>query len=135
MFKKNNTTQNVCKLTENNTAYDDKLDAFEAHAELLQDCLAWEMDSFQQAIDEKTKRFIQFIGERSYRPIKIFRSLQNGNENDTNITTIASQTEDQEMVFLDEGKKKDGRLLWLGICLCLVTITIMAAVYMKMKGG
>ena len=133
MGKKNKIKQTICNLTENNTAYDDKLEAFEAHCENPKECVAWELDSLQQCIDQKTGHFIQFIGELSFRPIKIYHSLVRSK--DTNITAISSQTEDAEMTFLEAGKKKEGMVLWLGISLALVTLTIMVAVYMKMKGG
>lgn len=122
--------QDVCNLTETNSVDDGKLDAFVAHAESIKETAAWELNSFQQAIDEKTGRYIQFISDRSFRPLQIYRNPISATGN---ISTIAGQTEDQEMVFLEEGRKRDGRMLWIGIILAMLTLCFCLAVYMKMR--
>jgi hypothetical protein len=125
--------QDVCILTETNSVGDGKLNALVAHAESPKELLAWELNPRQQAIDEKTKRFIQFIDDISYKPLQIYQNSL-FQKKTSNITSISSQTEDQEMVFISEGRKNDGRMLWIGIIAGIVALTFLIAVYMKMKG-
>jgi hypothetical protein len=133
MGKRENIKQAVMVLTHNNRAYDDKLDAYESFCERPKDCVAYELNSLQKAIDDKSKQFIQFIGALSFRPIKIFRSSPDQALSD--ISVIASQAEDREMTFLEAGKRTDGRTLWIGIALAVVAVTFAIAIYIKMQGA
>ena len=127
--------QDVCILTETNGAEDFSLKAFVLHAESLKEVSAWELDPRQQCIDEKTGDYLQFICERSYVPLTIYQNghSTNGSKN-ANIEVISSQTEDQEMVFMEQNKSKDGMVLWLGICLGLLALILGMAVLFSMKG-
>ena len=128
--------QNACLLDETNSVDDIKLDGAIAHAESYDTQSAWGLDSEQQAMDEETGKFFQFISLRSYIPLKIFRS--NGHSEvqivGDNVSTIAAQTEDQEMFSVDEKKEKDSRLLWVGICLAMLTLTVCVLALVSMKG-
>src|SRR4030042_3608193 len=108
MGKKRSSRLNACILTEANSVDDVELEGDVAHAESPKELRAWGLDSTQQVRDEKTGRSIQVISERSFKPITIFSG---GGESaqvvGKNVTTISSQTEDEELVFLEEKKSKD----------------------------
>lgn len=129
----------VCNLPETNSVEEFKLDAYTRHAEAPEIVSAWGIDSTQQCIDEKTGRYIQFISDRSCRPLIIYQGDREkppvgltsqivGNS----VANVASQTEDEEMVYINDSKKKDSRLLWIGICLALLTLILLLVVYLRM---
>lgn len=124
--------QDVCLLSETNSVGDERLEAGTTHAESPDTAEAWGLDSNQQCRDEKTGRYIQFISSLSCDPVKIYRSLPVVM---ANVSLISSQTEDQEMVFTDQGKSKDGRILWVGVCLAMLTLTVCIVVLLKIQGG
>lgn len=124
--------QDVCLLTTTNRVEDTKLESDILHAESPSTLEAWGLDGNQQAIDEKTGRYIQFISSLSCDPLQIY---QNSPVHKSNTPAIASQTEDQEMVYIEEGKRKDSRLLWIGICLAMLTLTVCVIALLKMQGG
>lgn len=123
--------QEVCLLTTANCVEDGKLERDILHAESPKTMEAWGLDGNQQARDEETGRYVQFISSLSCDPLQIYKGSP---VNKSNTSTIASQTEDQEMVYAEEGKRKDGRLLWLGICLAFMTLTVCILALLKMRG-
>ena len=136
MGKRHSRRQDVCILTESNSVDDAKLDSGVVHAEDPDSAVAWLLDSQQQFKDEYNGRWHQVISDLSFKPIVIFDSIADKRGTvDKNITTISKQTEDEEMVFLDRRKSKDGRLLWLGICLAMLTLTVCIVVLLNMQGG
>ena len=131
-FGKKQKRQDICLLAETNSVSDERLDAGTLHAESPDTAEAWVLDSKQQCKDKKTGRYIQFVSSMNCKPIKIYRNLT---QKDIDTSLISSQTEDQELTWVDYGRNKDGRLLWIGICLAMLTLTICIVVLMKVKGG
>lgn len=132
-LKKNKNKQAVCLLSETNSVQDGWIDADILHAESPETTEAWGLDSNQQCQDEKTGRYIQFISSVSCNPVTIYRNGGSG-ARDTNTGLISSQTEDKEMVFIAENKRTDGRLLWIGICLAMLTLLVCVVVLLRMMG-
>lgn len=122
-FSNKKPKQDVCLLLETNEVEDQRLDAETLHAENPETAEGWLLDSSQMCRDERTGRYIQFVSSRYGSPIKIYRN-RNGRKDQVKIDEISSQTEDQEMVFIDEKQNKDGRLLWIGIITALLTLTV-----------
>lgn len=114
--------QDVVILTEANSVDDVRIDADVVHAEAPEVLKAWALNSLQQAKDEYTGRYVQVVSERSYKPIQIYRSKGSDVVGST-VAHVASETEDEEMTFLEERKGKDGRLLWIGIITGLLVLT------------
>jgi hypothetical protein len=136
MGKSRRRRQDVVLLTETNSVDEFHLEAFVAHAESPETVEAWLLDSTQQAIDEKSGRYLQAISSRSGLPLKIYHNKDNVENKEGvhgNISALAAQTEDEEMVFLDGRQGKDGRLLWVGIALAGVVLTLLIAVLMILK--
>jgi len=130
--------QRVVVLTEINSVDEFKLDAYPLHAESPETAEGWLLNARQQCMDDKTGEFLQFISPLSGKPLKIYKSDGKNSDNkkediDDNIAIIAALTEDKEMVFLDQGKNKDGRLLWLGIALSGIILILLIAVLMVLK--
>lgn len=125
----NKNKQDVCLLSETNRMIDEKLDAGTIHAESPDTAEAWGLDAKQQCKDEKTGRYIQFISSLSCDPIVIYKNPDTAPVK-ANTSLISSQTEDQEMTYIDYGKKKDGRLIWVGVCLAMFALTLCIIAYM-----
>lgn len=124
--------QDVCLLSETNSVSDERLGAGTTHAESSETAEAWGLDSNQQCIDEETGEYIQFISSLSYQPVQIYRNTTVRN---TDASVISAQTEDQEMTFTQRGGRgKDSRLLWVGICLALLTLTLCIAALIRIQG-
>lgn len=115
---------NVCLLAGTNSAKDDVIDAGTLHAQNYDTAEAWTLNANQQCKDEKSGEYIQFIGSSHCDPIRIYRNHGSQDEDDTNLSALSSDTEDKEMAFLDRGKEKDSRLLWIGICAAMLTLTV-----------
>jgi hypothetical protein len=122
----------ICLLTQTNIVMDDRLDAGVSHVESPDTAEGWLLYSNQMAIDEKTGRYVQFVSGRHGSPIKIYRSNL---DTSVDITEIASETEDQEMVWLDELQNKDGRVLWAGIIAAMLTLTVCIIALIQITGG
>jgi len=133
-LKSKKNKQAVCLLSETNSVQDNWLDADILHAESLATTEAWGLDSRQQCKDEKTGQYIQFISSVSCNPVKIYRNGGKVEARDTNTALLSSQTEDREMVFIQQGKGHDGRLLWIGICMAMLTLTVCVVVLLKVAG-
>ncbi len=134
-FGKQKIKQDVCILPETNSVKDDQLEAGTLHADNIDTAEAWGLDSGQQCKDEKTGRYIQFISSISCTPIQIYFDHGFSRVRKIKTADISSQTEDQEMTFTDRGRSKDGRLLWLGISLAMLTLMVCIVVLLKMTGG
>lgn len=118
----NKNKQDVCLIAETNKVSDDKLAVGSIHLECEDTAEAWGLDSRQQCKDEHSNRYIQFIGSLSCDPIKIYRNTNHTVETNTSLT--ASQTEDKEMVYTEREGSKHTLILWLGVCLSLLILTI-----------
>ena len=123
--------QDVCLLSETNSVSDERLEAGTIHAEFPDTAEAWGLDSGHQCKDERTGHYVQFISSLSCDPVRIYRGSE---PIKTDTSLIAALTEDQEMTFTDRGRGKDGRLLWVGICLAMLTLTVSIAVLSKVLG-
>lgn len=122
-FSNKKPKQDICLLLETNEVEDQRLYAETLHAESPDTAEGWLLDSSQMCRDEKTGRYMQFVSSRYGSPIKIYRG-RNGRKSPVNIEDVSSQTEDQEMVFIDEKQNRDGRLLWMGIITAMLTLTV-----------
>ncbi|MBA7613515.1 hypothetical protein ES703_20766 [subsurface metagenome] len=123
MFWNKKGRQDVCILAETNTVSDERLRAGTIHAENPGTAEAWGLDSRLQCQDEKTGRYVQFISSLNCDPIPIYKNPSTPPVK-TNTSLIASQTEDQEMVYVDTATNKNSTLLWIGICTALLTLTV-----------
>lgn len=112
--------QDVCLISETNSMNDRHLVAGNIHAESRETAEAWGLDSKQQCKDEKTGRYIQFVSSFSCHPVKIYEGVE---INKADVALIASQTEDQELVYVEERGHQDSRVLWVGICLAMICLT------------
>lgn len=120
-------------LSETNSVGDERLESGTTHAESPDTAEAWGLDSNQQCQDEKTGKYIQFISSLSCDPVRIYKNTP---VILANVSLISSQTEDQEMVYTDEGRNKDGRLLWIGVSVAMLTLTIcIVFLLILMKGN
>lgn len=121
----------VLIMTEMNSVDEDRLIAGVGYAVRQNDVRAWALDADHQAIDEETGRYVQLLSERTYRPIHVF---PNGHRSDIvkNVSTIADQTEDEEMAILHEKQHKDSQLTWLGIIAVILLLVISIVVLMNM---
>ena len=130
LFHKDN-HQDVCILSPANQARDASLIAGTIHISNFDTVEAWGLDAKQQCIDEKSGRYVQFISSLSCDPIQIYET--NPSE-PADLCLLSSQTEDQEMTYTDYGKQKDSRLLWIGISLGMLTLTVCLVVLLKVAG-
>lgn len=136
MGKRRQGRQDVLILTETNSVVGQKLKAEVAYAVSPDTVEAWALDANQQAIAEKSKRFVQVICERTYKPVPVF----NLNEKDDgtvgkNVNTIAQQKEDEELAFVEQHEAKDRRLVWVGIIVLILALTLGAIVLNRMGGA
>ncbi len=122
-FIKTKPKQDICLLAETNSVSDERLSAGTIHAESPDTAEAWGLDSRLQCRDEKTGRYIQFVSSLNCDPIPIYKNPDTPAVK-TNTSLIASQTEDQEMVFVDTTSNRSSTMLWIGICTALLTLTV-----------
>lgn len=124
-------------LDETNSAANISLETGVGCAEDLKNIRSWILDSRQQARDEITGKTFQVICLRSYKPIVIYQ----GDNKDADsvaaqaLKVISSQTEDEEMVFLEEKQNKDGRMLWLGIVMAFLALILGIVVLWKIHSS
>ncbi len=127
----NKTRQDICLLPETNSVKDSTLDADVLHAESPKTCEAWGMDARQQCIDECTGRYIQFLTPLSCDPVRIYRGSDH-NVRMTDTGLVASQTEDQELTFLEEGKGHGVSMeLWLVLIAGVLLLPILTLALLK----
>lgn len=119
-FKKETIYQEVCLLEKTNRVDHFKLPTDTLHMESVDTAEAWGIDSKQQCKDRETGKYIQYISSTSCDPVKIYKG--SGIEN-VDPDLVQSQTEDQSLAFTELNKEKTGSVLWLGICLALLTLT------------
>ena len=122
----------VCLISETGNVIDVRLEAGINHVESPDTAEAWGLDSSHQAKDPQTGRYIQFVSSLSCDPLQIYKDksvLQ------ADMGAIASQTEDQELNYIDNGNNKSSQLLWVGISCAILALTFLVAVLLKMRGG
>jgi hypothetical protein len=105
-----------------------KLDAYKSHIESIKTLEAWGLNSRQQCKDEVSGKYLQFVDAKSFKPIKIYEGQDGDKGVESDVSTIASETEDEEMTLLDNEQHKNGMLLWLGIGLTGVILAFMIAI-------
>ncbi len=93
---------------------------------------AWELDYNQQAKDEETGGFIQFVSSLNKKPLKIYRNIPQSESHTTR--QIAMQQFDEQLTTLLEKSSKNSMLLWLGIILVLLLLIIGLVVLSNMNG-
>lgn len=135
ILNRNTEEQDVCFLTETNRVEDDSYLVSALYAENFDAAEAWGLDSKQQCKDEKTGHYIQFISSLSCDPLTIYGNSGHSEARKANVSLVSAQTEDKEMTFTDRGRGHDARLIWVGVCLALLTLTILVMVLSKMGGG
>jgi len=122
-------TQDFCLISETNRVTDQCMDTGTVHAECEDSCEAWGLDAGQQCIDEQTGRYVQFISSLSCNPIKIYQERNHYKE--ASIALISSQTEDKEMTYTSRNTNKNSMLLWVGICVALLSLTVLVIAVMR----
>jgi len=130
----NKVKQDICLLPGTNRVIEDRLEAGNTHVFNDDTAEAWGLDASQQCIDERTNRYIQFVSSLNCDPVPIYRS-QDTPPIKSNVSLISSQTEDQEMVYLDKRASKSSMGLWLGICLALLTLTVCIIALVRIWGN
>lgn len=93
---------------------------------------AWELDYFQQARDEKTGKYTQFVSSLNQRPLKIFPNRPQIASQQS--AMIAVQQFDEQLVQIHQENSKQSMLLWLGIFLLALVLTILTIVLVNMRG-
>lgn len=116
--------QDVFLMAENNSVGDGQLDTGIIHIESMDTGESWKLDPMQQCRDSMTGRYVQYIGNSHYDPIKIYRSVDGYQP--TNDAVITRQTVNREIGFTanETQKNRDGQLLWLGIIVAMLTFTV-----------
>lgn len=122
--------QDICLLTETNKVKDESIsDVGILHIESPETAEAWLLNQKQMCKDENTGQYVQFVSSQNCVPIKIYRN--GSNEKTTDMSLISSQTDDAEMVFIDTKSSKNSQLLWIGICLALLTLTVLVVALVR----
>ncbi len=122
----------ICLNSETGDAVDVRLNAGINHVETNDTAEAWGLDSSHQCKDSKTGRYIQFVSSLSCDPLPIYSGRP---VLTTDMADIASQTEDQELNYVESGNGKSSQLLWVGICCAILSLTLLIAVLLKMRTG
>ncbi len=135
MFGRKKNQLNICLLSETNMVKDSSLEAYTLHAENSDTAEAWGLDSNQQCKDEKTRQYLQFISSLCCTPIKIYRDPNHNGVNRIKPSLVASQTEDQELTFIDQGSNKDGKFIWLAAIVSMIVFGVLIAGYIMMQRG
>ena len=92
---------------------------------------AWELDPNQQAQNEKTGQYTQFVTGTNRKPLKIFKNVP---EQATKpLQTIAGQKFDEYFSYLEEKNQKQSMLLWIGIITVIIAVTIGIVVLVNMN--
>lgn len=122
MFGRGNQKKSLfCLLSETQSVKDIRLNAGVLHAESPDTSEAWALDARQQVKDKATDEYIQFVANTHYKPIKIYSRLESSVAAPS---VIAALEEDKEMTFIDQGRNKDGRLIWIGVALAALTLIL-----------
>lgn len=130
--KRNSTKfQNVCLFPETNNVSDLLLRAGVTDVESEETAEAWGLDSSLQCKDEETGQYFQFISSVICDPIDIFGNGKGLNQ--TDVSLIASQTEDQEMTFVEQGKNRDWRWLWYVVMIEAVGLVLLGLALVALK--
>lgn len=109
-------------MAETNSVKDDRLEAGTLHAESPETLEAWGLYADQQCKDEFTDEYVQFISSTHCKPLKVYENFPNLGDVDTEI--ISARDVDEELIYIDQGRKSGGMMLWVGICLALATLTV-----------
>ncbi len=127
LFGKKSKQQAVCLMAETNSVEDESLEAGTLHAESPDTAEAWLIYGNQQCKDEVSGNSVQFVSSTHCGPIKIYEEIPN--LNDFNLSLIASNYQDQALTYAEQERtSKNGGVLWLGICLAILCLTIMIIV-------
>ncbi len=132
-FGKEKAKQLVCILAETNSVKDAELDASTLHAEYYDTAEAWGLDGCQQCKDATSGRYIQFISNANCDPIRIYQN-HGGEVRNVDGALVSSQTEDQEMTFTSQGKNKNGLVIWVGVCVAMITLGVLITGLIAIRG-
>ena len=92
---------------------------------------AWELDPNQQAQNEKTGEYTQFVTGTNRKPLKIYKNVP---EQETKpLQTIAGQKFDEYFSYIEEKNQKQSMLLWIGIITAIIAVTIGVVVLLNMS--
>ena len=94
---------------------------------------AYELDYNQQARNEKTGQFTQFVSSLNKKPLKIFENRKQSRSQSTR--SIAAQQFDEKLVQIHKGQQKQSMLLWLGIIILALIIIIGLVIFFNMRGN
>ena len=91
---------------------------------------AWEIDPYQLSREEKTGKYLQVVSERNKKPLRVFKDQPIISSRA--IETIAGQKFDEKMTIIQEQKRKQSMLLWVGIITAILAVTICIIVLVNM---
>jgi len=94
---------------------------------------AWESDYNQQARNEKTNQLTQFMSTLNKQPIKIYQNRPQSKSQST--VQIMAQQFDEKLVQVHEENHRQSMLIWLGIIILALTLSISLMALANMGGS
>ena len=123
--------QDVLLLTANGDTVERCIDALPDCIIDYKNTMAWDLDYNQQYIDEYSGKSFQVVSEKDYRPIRIYKGRV---EHKTDsFDDLFFRKIKESLSLINERKRKNNTMLWLGIVLTLFAITISAMVLMSLN--
>lgn len=83
---------------------------------------AWELDYNQQAKDEKTGRYTQFVSSLNKKPLKIYQNRPQLQSQPTR--NIAAQQFDEKLVQIHKQQQQQIMVRWLGIIVLALALIV-----------
>lgn len=83
---------------------------------------AWELDYNQQAKNEETGQFTQFVSSLNKQPLKIYENREQSESHATKV--IAAQKFDEKLTQIQKDSESKSMLLWMGIITVVLAIII-----------
>ncbi len=122
MFGRNKNLQHIFKVTAKGIVEHSRLEVGTLCCASPDTFEAWELDYNQQAKDERTGEFVQFISSLNKQPLKIYTHRPQSQSQST--AQIAAQQFDEKMVQIHKEESKKSMLLWLGIIAAILLVII-----------
>lgn len=91
---------------------------------------AWELDYNQQSKDVKTGKLVQFISTLNKKPLRIFKNRPQ--IPGLSILNIAKQEFKASIMEIEEENHRKSMLLWLGIIIMSIIVTIALIILLNM---
>ena len=125
--------QHIIEITAKGELLKDKLEVGTLCVADPKEFKAWELDFNQQARDERSGQFVQFVSSLNKRPLKIYRNRPQAPTQATR--DIAAQQFDEQLEQVQSQHPKHTMVKWLGVIMVIELMIIAGVIARYFFGG